>query len=63
MKKRGFTYKNLIGTEAMIEQYGASVLPLFYIIGKDGKILYSAKGYSSTTISEIEKILEKQLSK
>lgn len=63
MKKRGFTYKNLIGTEAMIEQYGAAVLPLFYIIGKDGTILYSAKGYSPTIMGEIEKIIESQLSK
>ena len=46
MKDRGFTYGLLLNGETIGQKYGISGIPHFFIIGKDGKVLWSAVGHS-----------------
>ncbi|MBU6412235.1 MAG: TlpA family protein disulfide reductase [Planctomycetes bacterium] len=57
-----FTYGLLMGGDNVANQYKVRGIPTFYLIGKDGKILFSGSGFSSKTEKELETIIEKQSS-
>lgn len=57
-----FTYGLLMGGDQVANQYKVRGIPTFYLIGKDGKILFSGSGFSSKTEKEIETLIEKQAS-
>jgi len=44
MKKRHFGYGLLLKGEDIAEKYKVSILPAVYIIGADGKVIYSHEG-------------------
>ncbi|MFQ5411951.1 MAG: peroxiredoxin family protein, partial [Phycisphaerae bacterium] len=45
IKKQGFTYPQLTNGNGAANAYGVRGIPAFFIIGKDGKIAYSGKGF------------------
>lgn len=57
MREQGFTYTLLAFGDAVAQEYGVSGIPCFYLIGTDGKVLWSATGYSS----ENERALEEKI--
>lgn len=57
-----YTYGLLMGGDKVANTYKVRGIPTFYIIGKDGKILFSGSGFSSKTEKELEAIIEKQAS-
>lgn len=57
-----FTYGLLMGGDKVANTYKVRGIPTFYVIGKDGKILFSGSGFSSKTEKELETIIEKQSS-
>jgi thiol-disulfide isomerase/thioredoxin len=44
MKKSGFTYGLLLKGETIAPAYGIQGIPVFYVIGTDGKVVYAAAG-------------------
>jgi cytochrome c biogenesis protein CcmG/thiol:disulfide interchange protein DsbE len=58
MKKRGITYTLLLKGEEMAPSYGVTSLPVVYVIGADGKVLYSHAGPDTKNLDEL---MEKQL--
>ncbi len=50
-------YPVLLNGKSVAEKYGVSGFPAFFIIDKTGKIIYAQAGYSTTTHSEVEKII------
>jgi thiol-disulfide isomerase/thioredoxin len=44
MKKSGFTYGLLLKGDAIAPAYGIRGIPVFYVIGVDGKVVYAAAG-------------------
>jgi len=61
LAKRGVTYPVLLGGDATAKEYNVSGYPTFYLIGKDGKIIYSFSGYGEALEADLEKIIEKNL--
>jgi thiol-disulfide isomerase/thioredoxin len=57
MKKRGITYTLLLKGEEMAPSYGVTSLPVLYVIGADGKIVYSHAGADT---KKLEDLIEKQ---
>lgn len=57
-----FTYGLLMGGDEVANQYKVRGIPTFYLIGKDGKILYTGSGFSAKMEKELEALIEKQAS-
>jgi peroxiredoxin len=57
MKKRGLTYTLLLKGEEMAPSYGVTSLPVLYVIGADGKVIYSHAGPDT---KKLEDLIEKQ---
>ena len=57
MRKRGITYTLLLKGEEMAPSYGVTSLPVLYVIGTDGKIIYSHAGPDT---KKLEDLIEKQ---
>jgi thiol-disulfide isomerase/thioredoxin len=55
-----FTYGLLMGGDDVANQYKVRGIPTFYLIDKEGKILFSGSGFSSKTEKELENLIEKQ---
>lgn len=59
MKKKRFTYELLLKGEQIAEAYKVSLLPVVYIIGDDGTIIYCHEGLDDKNlVSLIEKYIE-----
>lgn len=58
MKKRGLSYTLLLKGEEMAPSYGVTSLPVLYVIGADGRVLYSHAGPDT---KKLEDLIEKQL--
>lgn len=46
MKSKGFTYPVLLNAETLAEQYKITGIPAFFIVGKDGRIVYTQTGFA-----------------
>jgi len=57
-----YTYGLLMGGDKVANTYKVRGIPTFYLIGKDGKILFSGSGFSAKTEKELEALIEKQAS-
>jgi thiol-disulfide isomerase/thioredoxin len=53
MKKRHFSYGLLLKGEEIAEEYRVSVLPAVYIIGSDGKVIYSHEGVDDKNLGSL----------
>jgi peroxiredoxin len=61
MKKKRFTYSLLLRGEEIAPAYGIINLPVVYVIGVDGKIIYRHEGIDDRDLSKlIEKHLREQ---
>ena len=58
MKKKGYTYTLLLKGEEMAPAYGVTSLPVVYVIGTDGRVLYSHAGPEHKNLADL---IEKQL--
>jgi len=61
MKNRGYTYQILVNGDKIAEDYRISGIPTLYVIGADGKILYSELGAGVNTYKVVTEIIEKHL--
>ena len=61
MKSKGFTYQLLVHGETLVDAYHADGLPTLYIIGKDGRIIHSERGYNKEAKGELEHVVEAYL--
>ena len=59
MKEKGYTYELLLNGEKITETYKVTTLPVVYIVGSDGKIIYCHEGEDQKDLSAvIEKYLK-----
>ena len=61
MREQGFTYTLLTQGDLVATQYGVSGIPCFYLIDGQGKVLWSAKGFSSKNERELEEKIDAAL--
>jgi thiol-disulfide isomerase/thioredoxin len=57
MKKKGITYTLLLKGEELAATYGVTSLPVVYVIGSDGRVLYSHAGPDT---KKLDDVIEKQ---
>lgn len=63
MKKKQFTYELLLKGEGIADAYKIKILPVVYIIGHDGRIIYCHEGVDAQNlVSLIEKYIKGQRS-
>ena len=60
-KKHAIDYTVLMNGKAVAEQYGVNGFPTFFIIDKEGNIVYAAPGFTPSTAALIEKMIEKNI--
>ncbi len=64
MAENGYTYPIVIGGDEVAEAYLVTGIPTFYVIGMDGSVVYSSRGYDpageQTLRSQIEAALAAQ---
>lgn len=58
MKDRSYTYELLLNGEAISKSYGVVGMPTFYMVGVDGRIIYSGSGVDSTLEQRRRALLE-----
>ncbi len=63
MKEQRFTYGLLLNGDDVAQAYGVTGIPVFVVIGKDGKVLSYTSGFDPTGAVEknIEKAIDEQL--
>jgi cytochrome c biogenesis protein CcmG/thiol:disulfide interchange protein DsbE len=59
VRKKGYTYTLLLKGEEMAPAYGVESLPVVYVIGADGKVVYAHAGPDHKDLADL---VEKQLS-
>lgn len=61
MKKKQFTYELLLKGEGIADAYKITTLPVIYIIGHDGRVIYCHEGVDDKNlVSLIEKYIREQ---
>lgn len=63
MKDKGYTYGLLLKGDDVSKQYKVQGIPAFFVIGKDGNVVYSATGYSPENEKKLKEIVEGALKK
>jgi thiol-disulfide isomerase/thioredoxin len=61
LAKRGVTYLVLLDGKKVAKEYHVSAYPTMYLIGRNGKILFSQIGYSEEAEKKLEKIILEHL--
>lgn len=61
LKENGLEYKTMLNGEEVAQKYNVSGYPTIYIIGKDGKVLFSQSGYSEEMRETMGKIISENL--
>ena len=56
-KSRGLSYGLVLKGDDVARQYNVSGIPAFYIIGVDGRIIYSSTGYLDGKEREFEQVI------
>jgi hypothetical protein len=61
MKKKHYSYGLLLKGEEIAEAYKVTILPVVYIIGADGRVMYSHEGVDDKNLASlIEKYFRAQ---
>jgi thiol-disulfide isomerase/thioredoxin len=61
LKKRGVQYPVFLKTESVASDYLVSSYPTIYLVGKDGKIIYSHTGYQEGYEQVLEDLIKQHL--
>lgn len=61
LAKRGVTYTVVLGGKEVAKDYHVSGYPTMYLVGEDGKILFSQVGYGDGTEEKLEEIIKANL--
>ncbi len=61
MESKKYTYGLVLGADPVALEYKVTGIPTFYVIGPDGKIVYSAVGFDPSHEEEIAALIEKYL--
>ncbi|MCC6678714.1 MAG: TlpA family protein disulfide reductase [Phycisphaerales bacterium] len=61
MKREGFTYGLMLNAEKVAEAYGVMSIPHFFLIGTDGKIIYTSVGFDAEEGDKIAGLIEAHL--
>lgn len=61
MKENGYTYGLLLKADDVAKAYRVKGIPTFYVIGKDGKIVYSAVGLAPERETDLEETIKTAL--
>ena len=59
--KHNTNFSVLLNGKEIAEKYGVNGFPAFFVIDKEGKIIYSNAGYDKSIQSEVELVIEKAL--
>ena len=62
MKEKGYTYGLLLKGERVTKAYRVKAVPVFYVIGPDGQIIYRKTGFDPDDEEKLVKVIEKALS-
>jgi len=62
MKEKGYTYGLLLKGEQVAQAYRVKAIPIFYVIGPDGRILFRQAGFDPDDEEKLVKVIEKGLS-
>ena len=57
MKQNKFNYGLLVHADEVSRNYKVSGIPTFYVIGKDGKVLYNAVGFDEGDFGKIKSVI------
>ncbi|MCC8199735.1 MAG: TlpA family protein disulfide reductase [Tannerellaceae bacterium] len=61
-EKKGFTFPLYPDKDrAIYSKFANSLIPRCYLVGKDGKVIYTSKGYTEEEFSEMMEKIEKAL--
>lgn len=61
IKKKGYTYLNLLKGDDLAKAYGISGIPTLILIDKEGKILHTAVGFGPGEEEELTKLINEKL--
>jgi thiol-disulfide isomerase/thioredoxin len=61
MKEKGFTYGLLLNGETLADKYPIEGIPAFFLIGPDGKLMWTEVGYNPASEGEVTKLVQKTL--
>ena len=61
MKEKGYTYGLLLKGEQVARAYRVTGIPVFYVIGPDGRILYRQAGFDPDDEEKLVTVIEKAL--
>jgi len=59
--KHKTNFSVLLNGKEVAEKYGVNSFPSFFVIDKEGKVIYSNAGYDKFIQSEVEYVIEKAL--
>jgi len=62
MKEMGYTYGLLLKGEQVAKAYRVKAVPVFYVIGPDGRIIYRKTGFDPDDEEKLVTVIEKALS-
>lgn len=63
MADNKYSYGLLVKSDDVAKAYKVTGIPTFYVIGKDGKILFNSVGFSEEEFGQIEKVIAKEIGK
>ena len=63
MADQKYTYGLIVKADTAATAYKVQGIPTFYIIGKDGKILFNSVGFKEEEFKDIENVINKELSR
>lgn len=61
IKKKGYTYLNLLKGDDLAKAYGVSGIPTLILIDKEGKVLHTAVGFGPGEEEELTKLINEKL--
>lgn len=61
IKKKGYTYLQLLKADDLAKAYGVSGIPTLILIDGNGKVLHTAVGFSAGEEDELSKLIDEQL--
>lgn len=61
MKDNGFSYGLLLDADQVAADYGVTGIPAFFIVGTDGKLIFTGVGYSPDHEKAMERVISQHL--
>jgi thiol-disulfide isomerase/thioredoxin len=59
MKEKGFTYTTLLKADGVAQAYQVSGIPTFYVVGPDGKVIFSFIGFDPELDAKIGELIDR----